>query len=200
MTVDIFACRRVQKTADHLKSRLNCQGTESPLDACGLLLAFAYPDRIAIRRPGETLRYRLSNGRGAYFADTEPLSAERYLVAASLDGEQQEAKIFLAAPVSLETLIDNFPDQITEQSQIVWDHRTQAVKARREVLFGKAVLKDFPLPKPDPYQIAEALCDGIRQEGLQMLPWTQPLRAWQARVLLLRAPGCRWNGLAGCFG
>ena len=77
-------------------------------------------------------------------------------------------------------------EQITEQSQIIWDHRSQAVKARREVLFGKAVLKDFPLPKPDPSRIAEALCDGIRQEGMHMLPWTQPLRSWQARVLLLR--------------
>jgi ATP-dependent helicase HrpB len=195
LTVDIAACRRVQKTADHLKSRLDCQEPPASLDACGLLLAFAYPDRLACRRPGETLRYRLSNGRGAYFADMEPLSAETYLVAASLDGEQQEAKIFLAAPVSYETLIGHFPEQITEQSQIVWDHRSQAVRARREVLFGKSVLKDFPLTKPDPSRIAEALCDGIRQEGIHMLPWTQPLRAWQARVLLLRrlnAAGLEW--------
>ncbi|MBI5589229.1 MAG: ATP-dependent helicase HrpB [Deltaproteobacteria bacterium] len=195
LSVDIFACRRARKTADHLKSRLNCQGLLSPLDSCGLLLAFAYPDRIASRRPGETLRYRLSNGRGAYFADPEPLCAEEYLVAASLDGEQQEAKIFLAAPVSYETLIGHFSEHITEQSQITWDHRSQAVKARREMLFGKAVLKDFPLPKPDPSRIAEALCDGIRREGIHLLPWTQPLRAWQARVLLLRrldAAGMEW--------
>lgn len=195
LSVDISACRRVQKSADHLKSSLDCRGFEAPLDACGLLLAFAYPDRIASRRPGETLRYRLSNGRGAYFADIEPLSAEAYLVAASLDGEEQEAKIFLAAPVSYETLIGHFPDQIAEQSQIIWDHRSQAVKARREVLFEKAVLKDFPLPQPDPSRIAQALCDGIRQEGIQMLPWTQNLRTWQARVLLMRrlnAAGMEW--------
>jgi ATP-dependent helicase HrpB len=195
LSVDIAACRRAWKTANQLKTRLNCRGPQSPLDACGLLLAFAYPDRIACRRPGETLRYRLSNGKGAYFADTEPLSAEGYLVAASLDGEQQEAKIFLAAPVSVETLTGYFDEQITEQSQIIWDHGSQAVKARRKILFGKAVLKDFPLPKPDPSRIALALCDGIRQEGIRMLPWTQPLRAWQARVLLLRrlnAAGMEW--------
>ncbi|MDO9109669.1 MAG: ATP-dependent helicase HrpB, partial [Desulfatirhabdiaceae bacterium] len=186
LSVDVAACRRVQQTADHLKSRLDCKEALAPLDACGLLLAFAYPDRIAIRRPGDALRYRLSNGRGAYFSDTEPLSAETYLVAASLDGEKQEARIFLAAPVSYETLIGHFREQISEQSQIVWDHRTRAVKSRREVLFGKAVLKDFPLTKPDPSRIAEALCDGIRQEGIHMLPWTRLLRTWQARVLLLR--------------
>jgi ATP-dependent helicase HrpB len=199
MPLDIAACRRVRKTADHLKSRLNCQGPPASLDACGLLLAFAYPERIACRRPGEAPRYHLSNGRGAYFADIEPLSAETYLVAASLDGERQEAKIFLAAPVSYETLIENFREQITEQSQIIWDHRSQAIKARREVLFGKAVLKDFPLPDPDPLQIAEAVCDGIRREGIHMLPWTQPLRAWQARVLRLRslnAAGMEWPDIS----
>jgi ATP-dependent helicase HrpB len=195
LSVDIAACRRVQKTADHLKSRLDCRETPASLEACGLLIAFAYPDRIASRRSGETPRYRLSNGRGAYFSDAEPLSAEKYLVAASLDGDQQEAKIFLAAPISYETLIENFPEQITEQSQIVWDHKNQAVKARREVLFGKTVLKDFPLPNPDPSRIAEAICDGIRQEGIHLLPWTRHLREWQARVLLLRrlnAAGMEW--------
>lgn len=185
LSVDIVTCLRIQKTADHLKARLSCQGLQASLDACGLLLAFAYSDRIASKRPGEALRYRLSNGKGAYFADQEPLSAEPYLVAASLDGEQQEAKIFLAAPVTYETLISHFEDQIKEQSHIIWDRRSQAVKARREVLFGKAVLKDFPLPMPDPSRIAGALCEGVRQEGIHILPWTRLLRTWQARVMLL---------------
>src|SRR3990167_3281438 len=33
----------------------------------GLLLAFAYPDRIAKRRAGTSGRYQLANGRGAVF-------------------------------------------------------------------------------------------------------------------------------------
>lgn len=195
MNVDVSACRRAQKTADHLKSKMKCREAPAPVEACGLLLAFAYPDRIACKRPGDPPRYRLSNGRGAYFADPEPLSAEIYLVAASVDGGEQEAKIFLAAPVSYEALIEHFEEQLSEQSQILWDSRNQAVKARREVCFGKAVLKDFPLPDPDAALVARALCDGIRREGLDMLPWTKPLRAWQARVLLLRKmpPGtCHW--------
>jgi ATP-dependent helicase HrpB len=193
--VDISTCRRVRKTADLLKSRMDCPGQESSVDASGLVLAFAYPDRVAARRPGDTQRYRLSNGRGAYFADPEPLSAENFLAAVSLDGQQQDAKIFLAAPVAVDDLITHFPDEITERSEIVWDHRSQSVKARRETLFGKAILKDSPLQNPDPARIAEVLCDGIRQEGIQMLPWTRDARTWQARVSLLRnldSPGLAW--------
>jgi ATP-dependent helicase HrpB len=193
--VDTSRCRRVRKTADLLKSRLDCHGKESHIDACGLVLAFAYPDRIAARRPGDTLRYRLSNGRGAYFSDPEPLSAESFLVAASLDGQQQDAKIFLAAPVAVDDLVTHFPDEITERSEIEWDHRNLSVKARHETLFGKAILKDSPLPNPDPSRIAEVLCEGIRQEGIQMLPWTHDARTWQARVSLFHAlniPDLTW--------
>jgi ATP-dependent helicase HrpB len=198
MTVDMAACRRAQQTADHLKSRMNCREVPGTVETCGLLLAFAYPDRIACRRPGDTLRYRLSNGRGAYFADTDPLSAEEYLVAASVDGGGQEARIFLAAPVSYEALTAHFEEQISERSEIVWDSRRKAIKARREVCFGKAVLKDFPIPKPDPALISKALCDAIREEGIHVLPWTKPLRAWQARVLLLRhlTAGTTWPNVS----
>jgi ATP-dependent helicase HrpB len=186
MTIDRAACRRAQQTADHLKSGMNCREAPGPTEACGLLLAFAYPDRIACRRPGDTLRYRLSNGRGACFADTDPLSAEEYLVAASVDGGGQEARIFLAAPVSFEALTGHFEDRISERSEIIWDSGKKAVKARRAICFGKVILKDFPIPGPDPALVGKALCEGIREEGIHILPWTKPLRAWQARVLLLR--------------
>jgi ATP-dependent helicase HrpB len=186
MTVDMAACRRAQLTADHLKTKMNCREAPGSTDACGLLLAFAYPDRVASRRSGDTLRYRLSNGRGAYFAETEPLSAAEYLVAASVDGGEQEARIFLAAPVSYEELTEELGEQISERSEIRWDSRTQAVKARREVCFGKAVLKTFPILEPEPALVAKAICDGIREKGIDLLPWTNLLRAWQARVLLLR--------------
>lgn len=182
----VSACRRVWKTAQRLKSRLNCHDRDRKRDECGLLLAFAYPDRVASRRPGDAPRYHLSNGRGAYFSGAEPLSAENYLVAASLDGVGQEARIFLAAAVSYETLTDHFSRQITECARVDWDRPRQAVRFRRQVLFGKAVLKDFPLANPDPDQVTEAMCVGIRRMGLSVLPWTKRLRTWQARVMQLR--------------
>ena len=42
--------------------------------AVGLLLAFAYPDRIGLRRAGEGGRYTLANGRGALFAEPQSLA------------------------------------------------------------------------------------------------------------------------------
>jgi ATP-dependent helicase HrpB len=47
-------------------------------------------------------------------------------------------------------------------------------------------LRSEPLSKPDPHQLLAALLEGIRQQGLDCLPWTRALRHWQNRVCFLR--------------
>ncbi|HET7675845.1 MAG TPA: ATP-dependent helicase HrpB, partial [Gammaproteobacteria bacterium] len=98
---------RVRKSADQLWKRLRPRSdgaattaprsTEIDVSRAGLLLAFAYPDRIAKRRDGAAPRYQLANGRGAYFAQPEALSNAPWLAIAELDGDPREARIYLAA-------------------------------------------------------------------------------------------------------
>jgi ATP-dependent helicase HrpB len=195
MRVNEPARRTIQKTAKHLASRLKCNRKDEDVNAAGIVLSFAYPDRIAVRRPGDAPRYQLANGRGAFFTAPEPISAENCLAVADLDGDRQESKVFLAAPVSYEDLLEYHEKQLTRQDVVAWDRRSQAVISRRRVLFGKAVLKDAPLAAPDPVPVSEAMCEGIRRLGLDVLPWTKQIRTWQARVLLLReenAGGISW--------
>ena len=54
-----------------------------------------------------TARYLMANGRGALFANPDPLGSEDYLVIADLDGGTQWARIDLAAPVQLRDLEDS---------------------------------------------------------------------------------------------
>ncbi|MEK7851939.1 MAG: ATP-dependent helicase HrpB, partial [Deltaproteobacteria bacterium] len=99
--MDRGALEMVKKAAEQVKRQLNIQlGNGGDADKAGLLLSFAYPDRIAKRRPGGEGRYLLANGRGAFFQRHEPLSSEEYLVAASLDGRDRESHIYLAAPIT----------------------------------------------------------------------------------------------------
>ena len=202
MTVDRAACRNIRKSANHLKSRLNCEQESGSIDAAGILLSFAYPDRIAVRRPGDDPRFQLANGRGAYFRTAEPISAEAYLAVAEVDGAQQESKIFLAAPVSSDALMEFFGDRIVEKQTVEWDRRSQSVLSRRQILLGKAILKTFSLPEPATDRVAEAMCEGIRQMGLGVLPWAKPLRTWQARVLLMKkvnAGGNPWPDVSDTY-
>ena len=72
-TVDRAACQRVARTADLWQRQLPRSARSSrqeSLDAVGLLLALAYPDRIAQRQQGRNARYLMANGRGALFHPT----------------------------------------------------------------------------------------------------------------------------------
>ncbi len=65
----------------------------------GTLAAAAYPDRVALRRPGVEARYLLSGGRGAVLDAADPLAGERLLVATDLE-DGPEARIRLATPIA----------------------------------------------------------------------------------------------------
>lgn len=177
--------QRVRRSSQALQQR-NAPTLPEDNDAAGILLAHAYPERIAQRRPGSQTRYLLANGRGAYLLANDSLQAEEFLVAAELDGDPRDARIFLAASLSRAALEQHFGAGITEQEQISWDEDAGAVQARRRQQLGALTLSDTPLSTADPEAVTTALLTGIRQHGIQALPWNKALRQWQARVLLLR--------------
>jgi len=152
----------------------------------GVLTALAYPDRMAQRRPGEAPRYLLANGRGATLQEGDPLGGSPWLAVAQLDGAAREAKIFLAARLDQRDIETRFPELMRERERLEWDPKAQAVLARRRVELGALVLGDRAAEGADPEAVTKVLLQGIRQTGLDCLPWTESLRQWQARVLFLR--------------
>jgi ATP-dependent helicase HrpB len=189
--VDPTALQQIHKATEQLKRQLNLTSGETghpkeDPDKVGLLLAFAYPDRIAQCQNRAEHRYRLANGRGAYFSEPQALSSEENLVIAHLDGGQQWARIFLAAPVRLDDLEEHCPDLIREVQFVTWDNRAMEVTASHQRRLGELILQDQPLRHPDPDQVTTALIQGLRQQGIDCLPWTKELRNWQARVLFMR--------------
>jgi ATP-dependent helicase HrpB len=156
-----------------------------PHESTGLLLAWAYPDRIG-RARGDGGRYLMANGRGARFGEPQALSKAEFIVAAELDGAEREARIFLAAPVARADLERHFAAQIVDHADIVWDDRDQAIRARRERRLGALVLESAEIRDPDAQALQNAALVGLRQIGIAGLPWTPELRQWQARVSLMR--------------
>ena len=204
-TVDRVAGQRIRRTAGlwrHQLARLSAtQPTEKRQDhdAVGILLALAYPDRIAQRQPGPDRRYRLANGRGAIFPNPDPLATEEYLVIAELDGATQWARIDLGAPVALAEIEQLYQEDIRTSDSVVWDEKMQAVRATRQRQLWSLVLSEQSLSKPEPSLIAAALLQGIKQKGLDPLAWTPELQQWRARVQFLRrmtGPDSPWPDLS----
>ena len=152
----------------------------------GVLLAFAYPDRIAKRRPGDGGRYQLANGRGASFANPESIAREELIVAVDVDDRERDARILLAAPLAREDLLEHFAAHLVEREEVAWDARAEAVLARRTVRLGELVIDDKPLADV-PLEAAAALLDGLRALGIEALPWDDESRDLVARVEFVRA-------------
>jgi ATP-dependent helicase HrpB len=156
--------------------------------AVGVLLAFAYPDRIGRARDGnESGRYLLSGGRGAALPGPSALARSEFIVAAEIDAGEREAKLYLAAPIERDLLERHCAGAIDEQDEIAWDSRSAAVVARRVRRLGALVLDERPLRGEAGGDTRSAMLAGIRELGLQSLPWTKDLEQWRARVTLVRA-------------
>ena len=184
-TVDTRNIRRLQADIRHWKQVfgvVSSGGDDS--DVCGLLLAFAYPDRIAQGRGNG--RFLLRNGRGATFKESQRLAEEPYLVIAELGGEEQtEERIFLAAPISEEEVRRYFKEDIIRQDCIAWNHGAQAVRARRSEELGALVLATVPIQNPDATKVLSALITGIRKEGINILPWNKTTRQFRKRLAFM---------------
>ena len=185
-TIDRSACRRCLRLADTLRQRLGITKPDPSLQHIGRIMAWAYPDRVGQRRPGGSGRFRLTNGRGAFFASPDALAAADYIVAADLDGERREARIFLAAGCDLPTILEDFSGSLQSVETIAWDRQKKAVEAERRITLGALTLKSEPIAAADSLQTSTALVHGIREAGMGCLPWTPELRRWQQRVLFLQ--------------
>jgi ATP-dependent helicase HrpB len=194
-SIDGRALQQVRRTADLLRRRLPRTVTEpagaaTPLQpdaAVGLLLAFAYPDRIGLAREAGSGRYLLSQGRGAALPGPSALARSELIVAADIDAGEREARLYLAAPIARELLERYFATLIRTEEEIAWDARSEAVVARRVRRLDALVLGEQALVRGFEPQARAAMIAGIRALGLQCLPWRPELEQWRARVLLLRA-------------
>ncbi|WP_371368426.1 ATP-dependent RNA helicase HrpB [Sporomusa rhizae] len=185
------AGRRIKTESNRLKQNFNINAApQDDIEACGLVLAFAYPDRIGqLRGCGKFL---LESGRGAMIAESQALAQSQYIVTADLDDQGTDSRIFLAAPVQLEQIKQYFDLQIVNKTQVAWDTSCQAVRARTYECLGALVLKETPCNNPNESDIAEALLKGIALEGLEILPWSKAARQFQQRLLFAYFQENKW--------
>lgn len=171
--------------------------------ALGLLLAFAWPEHVAMRHNevqpqggGQTAAglaaglaaltpFLLRSGRAACLPSDDPLSRQTFLAVAEVDGAAPRGRIRLAAALAQEDVEALFGGDIHEEDQLnVSD--AGLVSARRRRVLGALVLEDAPLPRPRPEQCAASLCEHVRARGLACLPWSDAALQWRARVEMMR--------------
>lgn len=187
--------RLIQESARRLMPR-DAKDEIPDSSMTGALLSLAYPDRIGRRRASTSGRYLLSGGQGAALPEGDAMGNEEFVVVADLDGTAQNARIFLAAPLTVGEIEDLYASRIVDEDVLSWSTREGVVLARRRRRLGALVLEDKPLTRPDPESLKAAMLDGVRQMGLSALPWSGELQAWRQRVGFMRALDETWPDLS----
>ncbi|MEX2504165.1 MAG: ATP-dependent helicase HrpB [Egicoccus sp.] len=151
-------------------------------EAVGALVALGWPDRVARARGGRG-QFLLANGRGAQLSERDLLAGEDLLAVAAVDRGEREARIHLAAPLDLEVVRRMLGDEVTSVDEVAWRDGDVVAESRRQL--GAIVLERRSLRDPPADLLLAAVLDGIREHGLELLPWTPATRQLQARAQLL---------------
>lgn len=179
--------KRVEKNAASYRNLLKLDANNDPVDPfeTGLLLAYAYPERIASAKPGNNAQFQLANGKIAAAGHKDDLAHEAWLAVANMDLRDGLGKIFMAAPLNPKDLAH----LVKEKQSISWDTRKGGLLCVNELKIGSIVLQSKPLSKPDENLVSEAICNAIKNEGESLLDLSDSFMQLQNRIGSLSS----WN-------
>jgi ATP-dependent helicase HrpB len=172
-----------------------CEKTEIGV---GILIALAYPERIAKNRGGGAAgAFLLANGRGATIDAASPLAREPFLAVAELSGSAAAGRILSAAPIALAEIEARFAERIEARDEITFDAASGSLRGRKCRQLGELALSDRQMRVEPDEATAKLLADKIARAGIDRLPWSKALTQWRDRVMFLRASeGEEWPDLS----
>jgi ATP-dependent helicase HrpB len=186
--VDPYLCRAVDRASREFQRLLGIKGAEQTPSAeeVGLLLAHAFPERIARQREPGSDRYLLANGRGGRLSNRSAVRDRPFIVAVVMEGgERGDGAIHQASNITLETLRHEFGAGFARRRLVEWDAGEGRVIAREEERFGELVIASRQVA-PGGEEVRSALIEGLRSgPGLAALGWTPVSTQLRARVEFL---------------
>lgn len=141
----------------------------APTEA-GLLVAYAYPERIA-HSTNSIGGYRLASGANVQLDAADQQSAHSWLAIASLySAPGTTGRVFLAAPIDPDDLEKEF---VKEVDNIAWDTKQGCMVMQREQRIGKLTLSQKPIHDADKERLKGIVCEAMKKDGLTMMAWSE---------------------------
>lgn len=155
--------------------------------AAGLVVALAFPERIARQRREGGRTYLMAGGTAAELPEGSGLTGAGWLAVAVADRPpgRRDARVRVAAAIDEATAREAGERLVATRDEVVW--REGDVRARSVERLGAIVLSERRLASPDPAAVTEALREGVRREGLGLLRWTPAAQAVRARLAACHA-------------
>ncbi len=182
---------RILQQASRLAQNVLLRFRVNDLDLAktGVLLAYAYPERVAKTR-GNHGDFICVNGKGTLVNEQDALAAEDFIVIAQTSQLGGQLTVRLASQISLAEITDTFAAQIKQQDIANFDNKSGRIIAKRQTSLGAIVLSERPLKQDVTAESIRAMwCSLVMKKGLSFL-------SWQAKDLALKA---RWLWLNKYF-
>jgi len=177
--VNIAQCQYLLKNAKRIEK---IQNPSVNLELLGVLLAFAYPDRIAKLRNDKSSTYLLANAKGAVLHQQDELFNTGFLVIADLDAKNTNATIYKAIAISHAQIEEYLEEQLLVHEDVTWNEGQERVESRRVTKLGAITLKSIALKSPSPDKVVEVLIEELEELGLDALHWNKEALALRQRV------------------
>ena len=168
-------------------------GGEGEVDSgrAGVVLALGFPDRIAkgrgvLRTGTRMMSYLMANGRAVVVEESELLARSPFLVIADASGAAESARVLSAATISEADVEHLFAKHIETHAAVTVDS-DGAVRGRRVRKLGRIVLSETPQEKLSAAEMADALLEAVRDEGLSLLNWDDSALQARARVRFMHS-------------
>jgi ATP-dependent helicase HrpB len=149
-------------------------------DALLMSVLTGFPDRVARRRAGNQVL--VSTGASAEVAGEAP----RYEFMVAVDAEDRKDKplplVRMTARIEPEWLIDLFPDHVSEQSNVVWNHTAERVDAVSAMLYDELVIQESRGAAPDAEAAADLLAKKALEAGFERFVDVAILEEFSARA------------------
>ena len=174
---------QMKKYLQNINKKLATNLFTLPIELTGVLLALAYPERVAKQR-AQYGHFLSENGKGLFINEQDALAGEVYIVAANLSEYQQKLQVRLAAPVDIEQLVTWKLITFKQVNALNYDTKTQRISAKQQTIYGAIVLSEKPSnEKITQDAIATLWQQQIQRYGLSYLNWRDDdqklLRRWR---------------------
>jgi len=153
--------------------------------AAALVVALAFPERVARLRSSGGRTYLMTGGTAAELGPASGLHGVPWLAIANADRQpgSATARVRLAVPIDAGTAQTAAAALYADTEEVAWSGGD--VVARHVTRLGVIVLGERPLKTPDPALVSSALAEGLRRNGLMLLRWSTEAVALRQRLAFL---------------
>ena len=192
--INTFRAKQIIKQAKYLYSKLektvkivNNNSKNFDENMMGVLVLFAYPNRLAKLREKNDNKYKLSNQKGAVLNRKDTLFNSEYLVTPNLNAKELNSHIIYACKITLDDIKKYFFSSLKQVDEVIYKKEKNSLDIKTSTFFHKLELFSTPNTKIKKEKYPLLLIELIKQEGLGLLTWSKKAEELISKVCFMNS-------------